>query len=141
MMLKGSLPSMSLRDHAERSLGFNQVTDAPTQRFRNMKARLRPDGGVANPRDTSAYPHLQLLLPLEGKDDSATTAELPVAHKPMPHPRQTLGVGTADAALSLEAARDNRSALHLALAHRIGEPVMADQPRIRIDVFLRDDLP
>ena len=34
-----------------------------------------------------------------------------------------------------------RSAARVLLAHCLAEPVMADQERIRIDIFVRDNLP
>lgn len=148
------LGSMALRDHAERSFGFHQVMSAE-------------------------YPHLRLLPPLEGKDDSALTARLArdllkrhpdlvaiysagagnrgiaaalegstragkvvlVAHELTPPSRKHLLSGTIDAILNQDPGHEIRSALRLALARRSGEPVMADQERIRIDIYLRDNLP
>lgn len=148
------LGSMSLRDHAERSFGFNQVMSAE-------------------------YPQLQLLPPLEGKDDSVITQRLArdllkrqpklvaiysagagnrgiaaaleaskragevvlVEHELTPDSRKHLLSGTADAILNQDAGHEIRSALRLALARHSGEPVMADQERIRIDIYLRDNLP
>lgn len=148
------LGSMSLRDHAERSFGFNQVMSAE-------------------------YPQLKVLPPLEGKDDSVVTERLArellkrqpklvaiysagagnrgiaaaleasgragevvlVEHELTLHSRKHLLSGTADAVLNQDAGHEIRSALRLALARRSGEPVMADQERIRIDIYLRDNLP
>ena len=148
------LGSMSLRDHAERSFGFNQVM-------------------------STEFPELQVLSPLEGKDDSVITERLTcellerqpelvaiysagagnrgigaalersgrsgkvvlVEHELTPHSRKHLLSGTADAVLNQDAGHEIRSALRLALARCSGEPVIADQERIRIDIYLRDNLP
>ena len=146
--------SLSLRDHAERSFGFNQVI-------------------------SGEYPQLQVLAPLEGKDDSSRTerlaaqllAERPrlaalysvgagnrgiaaalqasgrarevvfVGHELTPHARRDLLAGTMDAVISQDAGHEVRSALRLALARRTQQPVHADQERIRIDIYVKDNLP
>ncbi|NUZ07997.1 LacI family DNA-binding transcriptional regulator [Piscinibacter koreensis] len=148
------LGSMSLRDHAERHFGFNQVM-------------------------TAEYPGLRVLPPLEGKDDSRLTERLAgellqrepglvgiysggagnrgiaaalqaagradrvvfVAHELTPPARRFLLDGTLDAVLHQDPGHEIRSALRMALARRTSEPVMADQERIRIDIYLRDNLP
>jgi LacI family transcriptional regulator len=146
--------SLSLRDHAERSFGFNQVMAAE-------------------------YPGLVVLSPIEGKDDSRRTEALGgdllaahpalaaiysvgagnrgiaaalqasgrakqvvfVGHELTPFARRDLLSGTMDAVLNQDAGHEVRSALRLALSRLTQEPVHADQERIRIDIYLKDNLP
>jgi LacI family transcriptional regulator len=146
--------SLSLRDHAERLLGFKQVMQAE-------------------------YPQLQVLPPLEGQDDPARNRVLAdallaqhpdlvglyslgagnpglsaalratgragelvfVGHELTASARHDLLDGTLAAVINQDAAHEVRSALRLALARVTREPVVADQERIRIDIYLRDNLP
>jgi LacI family transcriptional regulator len=146
--------SLSLRDHAERSFGFNQVMAAE-------------------------HPGLVVLSPIEGKDDSRRTEALCgdllaahpalvaiysvgagnrgiasalqasgrakqvvfVGHELTPFARRDLLSGTMDAVLNQDAGHEVRSALRLALSRLTQEPVHADQERIRIDIYLKDNLP
>jgi LacI family transcriptional regulator len=148
------LGSLSLRDHAERYFGFNQVL-------------------------AQEHPHLNVLPPLEGQDDAdrneALTAQLLVAHPDLaaiysvgagnggiasalrtagraqdtvfvgheltPSSRADLLNGTMDAVINQDAGHEVRSALRVALAQWSQEPVIADQERIRIDIYLKDNLP
>jgi LacI family transcriptional regulator len=146
--------SLALRDHAERWFGFSQVMAAE-------------------------YPNLQVLPPVEGKDDSARTqprtvellAQHPqliglysigagnrgiasalrdagrahdvvfVGHELTPHARRDLLGGTMDAVINQDAGHEVRSALRQALSRLTREPVVSDQERIRIDIYLKDNLP
>lgn len=146
--------SLALRDHAERHLGFQQV--------------LRAE-----------HPTLQMLPPIEGKDDSNRTEALArqlleqhpklaaiysvgagnrgisaalrasgrarevvfVAHELTPQARRDLLDGTMDAVINQDAGHEIRSALRIALAHLDRDTVMADQERIRIDIYVKDNLP
>jgi len=146
--------SLSLRDHAERHFGFNQVMAAE-------------------------YPQLEVLAPLEGKDDPKRTERLAaqliaahpklvavysvgagnrcisnalrdagrarevvfVGHELTADARRDLLDGTLDAVLNQDAGHEIRSALRLATARLTQEPVHADQERIRIDIYLKDNLP
>jgi len=147
------LGSLSLRDHAERYFGFNQVM-------------------------AQEHPHLTVLPPLEGQDDAARnevlTNELFAAHPDLaaiysvgagnggistalraagraqdtvfvgheltPASRADLLNGTIDAVINQDAGHEIRSALRVALAQWSQEPVIADQERIRIDIYLKDNL-
>ncbi len=148
------LGSLSLRDHAERYFGFNQVM-------------------------AQDHPHLVVLPPLEGQDDPARNEALTtqllrahpdlaaiysagagnggisvalraagraldtvfVGHELTPDSRADLLHGTMDAVINQDAGHEIRSALRLALAHWSKGPVLADQERIRIDIYLKDNLP
>jgi LacI family transcriptional regulator len=146
--------SLSLRDHAERHFGFNQV--------------LAHD-----------YPHLKMLPVIEGRDDLELSKTLVTAvidntpdliglysagagnrgiaqaltesgkadqvvwigHELTPHTRRFLFQGTMDAVINQDSGHEVRSAARLLLAHCWGEPVLEDQERIRIDVFIKDNIP
>ena len=146
--------SLSLRDHAERNLGFNQVM-------------------------SSEYPHLTVLPTLQGKDASelnetlarqllaqhpqlraiysigagnpriaAALKAMPraekvvfVGHELTPAARADLLDGTMDALINQDAGHEIRSTLRQALARVAQEPVHADQERIRIDIYVKDNLP
>ncbi|MDP9891575.1 LacI family transcriptional regulator [Variovorax boronicumulans] len=146
--------SLSLRDHAERSLGFSQVMAAE-------------------------YPGLRVLPPVEGKDDPKLARQLSarllaahpklvglysvgagnpgisatlkasgragkivfVGHELTPAARADLLDGTMAAVINQDAGHEIRSALRLAISRLTREPVHADQERIRIDIYLKDNLP
>ncbi|MBX3620916.1 MAG: LacI family DNA-binding transcriptional regulator [Rhizobacter sp.] len=148
------LGSPSLRDHAERLFGFQQVMAAE-------------------------HPHLQLLPPIEGHDSSERTEPLVarllkrepelaglysigagnrgiesaltrsgraghvvwVCHELTAHARRALLEGVADAVINQDPGHEVRSACRLALARLSGERVLHDQERIHIDIFLKDNLP
>lgn len=146
--------SRSLRDHAERLFGFQQV----------MTEERSP---------------LQLLQPLEGQDQSERTEPLVrallqqhpdlvgiysigagnrgihaalaaegaagrvvwVCHELTPHARSALLEGAASAVINQDAAHEVRSACRVALAQLTRERLLADQERIRIEIYLKDNLP
>jgi DNA-binding LacI/PurR family transcriptional regulator len=64
-----------------------------------------------------------------------------VCHELTPHARRALLDGVADAVINQDAGHEVRSACRLALARLSGERVLRDQERIRIDIFLKDNLP
>ena len=64
-----------------------------------------------------------------------------VCHELTSHARQALVTGVADAVINQDAGHEVRSACRLALAALSGERVLPDQERIRIDIFLRDNMP
>lgn len=146
--------SLSLRDHAERLYGFNQVL-------------------------SREYPELAVLPAVQGRDDNEQTravtaallAEQPgliglynvgagnrgvaaalegsgrgrdivwVAHELTQHTRRFLLHGDVDVIISQNPGHEARSAARVLLAHCSGEQLVPDQERIGIDIFLRDNLP
>lgn len=146
--------SMLVRDHRERLEGFSAVIH-------------------------DAYPDVEILAVLEGRDDPAL-AEMLVADALRRHPeiagiyslgagnrgliralekrqvaprpsviaheltastRAALADGMIDAVLNQDAGHEIRSAIRVLKAKADGSPVIAAQERIRIDVFLKDNLP
>jgi LacI family transcriptional regulator len=148
------LGSRALRDHAERLFGFEQVMAAE-------------------------HPHLQLLPPIEGHDNSARSGPLVakllshepelvglysigagnrgieaaltasgraahvvwICHELTPLARRALLDGVADAVINQDPGHEVRSACRLALSQLSGDHVLPDQERIRIEIFLKDNLP
>lgn len=146
--------SLSLRDHAERLFGFQQVLAAE-------------------------FPGLTVLAPREGNDDATRCKELTsailasnpdivgiynigagnrgivealdeagrsrgilfIGHELTEYSRRYLIQGTMDAVINQDAGHEARSAARVLLAHCSGQPMIDDMERIRIDIFLRDNLP
>ncbi len=146
--------SLSLRDHAERLFGFQQVIG-------------------------TEYTNLTPLPAAEGHDDAARCRELTVSllknapdivgiysigagnrgiaealeaagragdilfigHELTEHSRRYLVQGTMAAIINQDAGHEARSAARVLLAYCSGQPMIDDMERIRIDIFLRDNLP
>ena len=146
--------SQSLRDHAERVFGFNQVMSLE-------------------------YPELTALIPLEGGDrddaNEAITARLLadhpdlvglynvgagtpgvvkaladcgregdvvfIAHDLTPVTRRGLLRGGLDAVIVQDPGHEARSALRVLLSLARGEPIVAEQEKIRVEIVMRDNLP
>ena len=64
-----------------------------------------------------------------------------IAHELTVHTRALLLRGVIDAIINQDPGHEARSAARVLLAHCLGDPVMPDQERINIDIFLRDNLP
>lgn len=148
------LGSHALRDHAERWFGFQQVMAAEFPRLR----LLAPLEGHDDPIRTQ--PLVARLLKRErelaaiysiGAGNRGIDAALRAAgraggvvwvcHELTAHSRRALLDGVAAAVINQDAGHEIRSAVRLALARLGGERVMAAQERIRIDIFVKDNLP
>lgn len=146
--------SKALRDHAERLFGFEQIIAAEHPRLRVLAPIEGQD------RSARTEPLVAELLAREpgllglysiGAGNRGIQAALDaggrareivwICHELTPHARQALLSGTADAVINQDAGHEVRSACRLALAELSGERVLHDQERIRIDIFLRDNLP
>jgi LacI family transcriptional regulator len=146
--------SLSLRDHAERSFGFGQVMATEYPQLKVLAPRVGKDDAKKTEQLTSAmlkaHPKLIAIYNV-GAGNRGISAALQasgrareivfVGHELTPHTRQDLLSGTMDAVLNQNAGHEIRSALRVALARQTNEPVMADQERIRIDIYLKDNLP
>lgn len=146
--------SRALRDHAERLFGFEQVmaTEHPhlqllppieghdlSERTEPLVAELlqREPGLLGLYSIGAGNRGIGRALEASGRQRGVTW----VCHELTPHARRALLDGTADAVINQDAGHEVRSACRLALAQVHGERVIADQERIRIDVFLKDNLP
>jgi len=146
--------SQSLRDHAERIFGFNQVMSLE-------------------------YPHLAVLSPVEGGDQDDVNENLMarllsdhpdligvynvgagaqgvakaivdagreasvvfIAHDLTPATRRSLLRGVMDAAIAQDPGHEARSAIRVLISLARNEPILAEQEKIRIDIVMRDNLP
>lgn len=144
----------ALRDHAERLFGFRQVlgSEYPTlnvldpiegqdrsDRTEPLVARLlRREGALVGLYSIGAGNRgIQAALEASGRAREITW----ICHELTPHARRALLDGTADAVINQDAGHEVRSACRVALAAIHGERVIADQERIRIDIFVKDNLP
>jgi LacI family transcriptional regulator len=146
--------SRALRDHAERLFGFEQVMGTeyahlqllPPIEGHDLSQRTEP--AVTKllqraPQLVGLYSigagnrGIQAALERSGRAESIVW----ICHELTPHARQALLTGVADAVINQDAGHEVRSACRLALASLSGERVLPDQERIRIDIFLRDNLP
>jgi LacI family transcriptional regulator len=146
--------SLSLRDHAERNFGFSQVMAAE---YPGLKV-LPPIEGKDDSKLTqqlsarllAAHPRLVALYSVgAGNRGISVTLKASgragkivfVGHELTPAARSGLLDGTMAAVINQDAGHEIRSALRLATARLTREPVHADQERIRIDIYLKDNLP
>lgn len=148
------LGSRALRDHAERLFGFEQVMGAEYARLRllppieghDLSERTEPlvakllerEAGLVGLYSIGAGNRgIQAALEHSGRAEHVVW----VCHELTPHARQALLSGVADAVINQDAGHEVRSACRLALAALSGERVLHEQERIRIDIFLRDNMP
>ena len=146
--------SRALRDHAERLFGFQQVMAAEFPALRLLPAIEGQDQSQrTEPLVTKLLQREPELLGLYsiGAGNRGIQAALErsgragdivwICHELTPHARQALLSGAAHAVINQDAGHEVRSACRLALAALSRERVLPDQERIRIDIFLRDNLP
>jgi LacI family transcriptional regulator len=148
------LGSHALRDHAERLFGFQQVLAAEHPRLK----LLAPIEGHDDSAETQ--PLVARLLRRERElvalysigagnrgiraalDASGRAGDIVwVCHELTPHARRDLLDGVAAAVINQDAGHEVRSAIRVALAQLSGERLVAEQERIRIDIFVKDNLP
>lgn len=146
--------SLALRDHAERYFGFNQVVAGEypglevlpviegrddDERNRDLTDRLlaeHPDlvglynGGAGNEGVAAA---------LQAGDESRSIVW--IAHELAPATRKLLVRGVADAVINQDAGHEARSAIRLLIAACSSDAFIPEQERIRIEIFVRDNLP
>lgn len=146
--------SLSLRDHAERNLGFNQVMSAEYPHLTVLPTLQGKDASVLNEALTQRllreHPQLRAIYSI-GAGNPGISAALKaegraqdvvfVGHELTPSARTDLLDGTMAAVINQDAGHEIRSALRQALARVTHEPVHADQERIRIDIYVKDNLP
>jgi len=148
------LGSHALRDHAERLFGFQQVMAAEFPRLRLLAPIEGHDDSVQTQalvakllkreRELAAIYSIgagnrgiDAALQASGRAGSVVW----VCHELTAHTRRALLDGVASAVINQDAGHEVRSAVRLALARLGGERVVAAQERIRIDIFVKDNLP
>ncbi|HMN85328.1 MAG TPA: substrate-binding domain-containing protein, partial [Bauldia sp.] len=146
--------STSLRDHIERQLGFEQVMlrDFPQIELLPVREGRDEDERVeALARSLLAdHPDLVgiynigagvggIVAALEASRRSRDVVF--VGHELTPFSRKHLVRGTIDAIINQDPGHEARSAARLLIAEQEGTPIDAGQERIRIDIFVRDNVP
>ncbi|MGL4576649.1 MAG: LacI family DNA-binding transcriptional regulator [Burkholderiaceae bacterium] len=150
--------SRALRDHAERLFGFDLVMrsefaslrilpalegrdrSSQTQTLAATLLRRNPDLVALYSVGAGNRGIAQALLEDKGRGKRRYPLVW-VCHELTPHARRHLLDGVAAAVINQDAGHEVRSACRLALARLSGEHVIAAQERIRIDIFLKDNLP
>jgi LacI family transcriptional regulator len=146
--------SLALRDHAERMFGFQQVIGSefpllstlPALEGRDDTQRCR----VVAQKLLAEQPDLVGIYSVgAGNRGIAEALEAAgrardvifIAHELTDFSRRYLINGTMAAIINQDPGHEARSAGRILLARCINQPVIDDQERIRIDIFLRDNLP
>ena len=146
--------SMLVRDHRERLEGFLAVLAEDFPRVAILpviEAQDDPATVEAMVRQTlRRYPDLSgiyslgagnrgLIRVLKGLDPRQRPVA--IAHELTPSTREALQANLIDAVLNQDPGHEVRSAVRVLKANADGLPVLAAQERIRIDIFLKDNLP
>lgn len=145
--------SMTLRDHVERYLGCKQVLQAefpaltilPVIEGQDLAA---PTADVAHEL-LSAHPDLAGIYNMGAGNRGLVKAlrehsgprVVAIAHELTPISRQALVDGNYDAIICQDPAQEVRSAVRALQALCEGKEVGRSRERIRIEIFLRDNLP
>jgi LacI family transcriptional regulator len=146
--------SVALRDHIERQLGFEQVISRdfphllvlPVREGRDEDERAEALCGAL----LKDHPDLVGIYNI-GAGTAGVVAALEagsrardivlIAHDLTAFNRKHLIRGTIDAIINQDPGHEARSAARLLMAEREGIPVYPGQERIRIDIFLRENVP
>lgn len=146
--------SMLVRDHRERLEGFSTVIgqaypdvyilpvlegrDDPALAETMIADALRRNADIAGIYSLGAG-NRGLIRALHKA--GGTRRPLVIAHELTASTRAALADGVIDAVLNQDAGHEVRSAIRVLKAKADGLPVLAAQERIRIDIFLKDNLP
>jgi LacI family transcriptional regulator len=146
--------SLSLLDHAERYFGFNQVIADEHPGLEILPVSEGRDDNGLNRSITGRLlrEHADIVGFYNvgaGNDGVAEALEASgragditwIAHELSAESRRWLASGVADAIIAQDAGHEARSAARVLLAHCAGEAIIPEQEMIRIEVFLRDNLP
>ena len=146
--------SLALRDHAERQFGFHQILSGEYPSLAVLPAlEGRDDSRHTRTLAATLLTQRRDLVGIYsvGAGNRGIAAALEesgrardivwIAHELTEHTRGFLLRGVIDAIINQDAGHEARSAARVLLAHCWGDPILADQERINIDIFLRDNLP
>ncbi|MCX5512095.1 LacI family transcriptional regulator [Kaistia algarum] len=146
--------SLSLRDHIERQYGFEQVIAReypdlmllPLREGRDDDAQVHDVGRalLAEHGDLVGIYNVGAGTPgiVAALEESGRAREIVfIAHELTPFNRRHLVRGTIDAILNQDPGHMARSAARTLLALREAVPIVPGQERIRIDIFVRDNVP
>ena len=145
--------SLALRDHAERHFGFNQVL---TQDYPHLKmlpvVEGRDDFDLSKKCVLDMIAQTPDLIGLysagagnRGIAQALVESQMGnqivwIGHELTAHTRRFLFQGIMDAVINQDSGHEARSAARLLLAHCWNETVLEDQERIRIDIFIKDNI-
>jgi LacI family transcriptional regulator len=146
--------SLALRDHIERQFGFEQVMAhefpdlqiLPVRESRDDTGRsegltrqlLKEHGdllGIYNVGGGTAG----IVAALES--ETRATETVFIAHEVTDGSRRALIKGTIDVIINQDPGHEVRSAVRVLMARADNSPLIEAQERIRIDIFMRDNLP
>ncbi|MBD0414060.1 LacI family DNA-binding transcriptional regulator [Oryzicola mucosus] len=146
--------SMLVRDHVERRMGFEQVITAefpnltclPVVEGRDDAATAREAVAACLSREPEIVGLYNMGAGNRGLIDALSAdrayAELTViAHELSDHSRRALRDGLFDAVINQDAGHEVRSAVRILQARIDGTAVIDGQESIRIEIYLRDNLP
>lgn len=146
--------SMLARDHLERRLGFDEVMarDFPALTVLaslegrddpNLIERLLPQALASTPNIVGIYSSAAGNAGLVRHFDRAPQGPPPViiAHELTALSRAALQRGLFDAVISQDAGHLVRSAIRIMRANSDNAPINLAQERIRIDIYLKENLP
>ena len=146
--------SLTLRDHVERQLGCEQVLRAGFSDLVSLpvvEGRDEAEATASVVRELlRAHPDIVGLYNIgagnRGLIEVLRELRRPgeviaVAHELTPHARSALNDGVFDAIICQDPAHEVRSAVRVLQALCEGGEVVRSQERIRIEVFLKDNLP
>ena len=146
--------SLSLRDHAERIYGFQQVLAADYPHLNALGVREGRDEGERARAVVEALlaEHPDLVGIYNAGAGNRGVAEalehagrardvIFVGHELTPHSKRFLMRGTMDAVINQDPGHEARSAARVLMALGLKQAIVPDQERIRIDIFVRDNLP
>jgi LacI family transcriptional regulator len=146
--------SLALRDHAERYFGFGQVIGGE---FSNLLLLPPRESRDSVERTTEVVRELLAAFPdligiyNAGAGNRGIAAALEesgrardivfIGHDLTEFTRRFLLRGVMDAVINQDPGHEARSAARILMAESSGEPILTEQERIRIDIFVRDNLP
>jgi LacI family transcriptional regulator len=146
--------SLSLRDHIERQFGFEQVMAHEFPQFEILPVRESRDDVERTETLTAQllkeHPDLIGIYNVgggtkgivAGLDTSARAKDIVfIAHEVTEGSRRALIRGTIDVIINQDAGHEVRSAVRVLIAKADNAPLVEAQERIRIDIFMRDNLP
>ena len=146
--------SMLARDHLERRLGFDEVMARDFPHLKVLASlegrddpdlieRLLPGALEDNPNIIGIYSSAAgnegLLRVFQSRPE--LPRPLVVAHELTPLSRKALGEGLFDAVISQDSGHLVRSAVRVMRANSDRMPINSAQERIRIDVYLKENMP
>jgi LacI family transcriptional regulator len=146
--------SLALRDHIERQFGFEQVMAHEFPQFEILPVReSRDDIGRSEKYAQQMLAENSDLLGIynvgggtmgivAGLEASPRARDIVfIAHEVTDGSRRALIRGTIDAIINQDAGHEVRSAVRVLMSKADNAPFIEAQERIRIDIFMRDNLP